>query len=179
MTHILKINASVNLDSSVSRAATAQIVGSLGTSVTHRDLVAHPLPQIDNAWAEARLTDPKTRTPEDAERLALSDQLIAELQAADVIVIGAPLYNFAAPASLKAWMDLVARPGVTFRYSKNGAEGLLTGKKAIVAVATGGVAVGSESDHLSPHLRLFLGFIGITDVEIVVAKDIVNPIAAA
>ncbi len=178
MTQILHINASANLANSQSRSASAQIVGGLGGTVTQRDLATTPLPQIDGAWAEARLTDPATRSPDDAERLALSDALIAELRAADTIVIGTPIYNFAAPAALKAWMDLVARPGVTFRYTPDGPEGLLTGKKAIVTVASGGVPVGSEIDFLSSHLRFFLGFIGITDVEIVAAKDIVEPIAA-
>ena len=126
-----------------------------------------------------RKTRRNSRTsPCSAARLALSDQLIRELQDADTIVIGAPIYNFGAPASLKAWMDLVARPGVTFRYTPDGPEGLLTGKKAIVTVASGGVPVGSDIDFLSSHLKFFLGFIGITDVEIHAAKEIITPIAA-
>ena len=99
---------------------------------------------------------------------------MAELQAADTIVIGTPIYNFTSPASLKAWMDLVARPRVTFHYTENGPEGLLSGKKAIIAVASGGVPIGSDMDFLTPHLRHFLGFIGITDVEFVTAKDLVQ-----
>lgn len=174
MTHILHINASANLTDSVSRAASNQIVAGLGGSVTHRDLTTDVLPQIDGAWAAARLTDPATRSAEDTAHLALSDVLVAELEAADTIVIGTPIYNFTSPASLKAWMDLVARPRVTFRYTENGPEGLLKGKKAIVAVASGGVPIGSEMDFLTPHLRAFLGFIGITDVEFVAAKDIIS-----
>ena len=172
MTHILHIDASANLDTSLSRAASAAIVAELGGTVTHRDLSTDILPQIDGAWADARLTDPATRSDEDTARLALSDTLVAELRAADVIVIGTPIYNFAAPASLKAWMDLVARPRETFRYTENGPEGLLTGKKAIVTVASGGVPVGSEMDYLTPHLKFFLGFIGIKDVEVRAAKDV-------
>ncbi len=178
MTNILHIDASANLTTSTSRAASAQVVADLGGTVTRRDLAKDPLPQIDGAWADARLTDPTTRSQEDKDRLALSDTLIAELQAADTLVIGAPIYNFAAPASLKAWMDLVARPGVTFRYTQDGPEGLLTGKKAIVTVASGGVPVGSDLDYLSSHLRFFLGFIGISDVEIHAAKDVIAQIAA-
>ncbi|WP_296416832.1 FMN-dependent NADH-azoreductase [Pseudooctadecabacter sp.] len=178
MPHILHIDASANLTTSLSRAASAALTAQQGGTVTRRDLAAHPLPQIDGPWADARLTDPATRSPEDAARLTLSDTLIAELQAADTIVIGAPIYNFAAPASLKAWMDLVARPGVTFRYTPDGPQGLLTGKKAIVAVASGGVPVGSDIDFLSSHLRFFLGFIGITDVDILAAKDVLPPVAA-
>lgn len=178
MTHILHIDASAHHATSVSRAASAQIVSDLGGTIVHRDLAANPLPQIDAAWADARLTDPETRSEKDAARLLHSDTLVRELQQADTIVIGTPIYNFGAPASLKAWMDLVARPGVTFRYTQDGPEGLLKGKKAIVAVASGGVPVGSEIDFLSSHLTFFLGFIGITDVEIRAAKDIATPIAA-
>lgn len=174
MTHILHIDASANLMDSVSRAASAKIVADLGASVTHRDLTTDVLPQIDGAWAAARLTESATRSPEDTARLALSDVLVAELQAADTIVIGTPIYNFTSPASLKAWMDLVARPRVTFHYTENGPEGLLSGKKAIIAVASGGVPIGSDMDFLTPHLRHFLGFIGITDVEFVTAKDLVQ-----
>ena len=178
MTHILHIDASANLTNSISRAASYKVVADLGGTVTHRDLSRDPLPQIDGAWADARLTDPATRSQEDKDRLALSDTLIEELQAADTVVIGAPIYNFGAPASLKAWMDLVARPGVTFRYTESGPEGLLKGKRAIVTVASGGVPVGSDIDFLSSHLTFFLGFIGITDVEVLVAKDIATPVAA-
>ena len=174
MTHILHIDASANTTTSISRAASAKLVADLGGSVTYRDLAATPLPQIDGQWADARLTDPDTRSDEDAERLALSDEIVAEALAADVIVIGAPLYNFAAPASLKAWMDLIARPRVTFSYTPDGPVGHLSGKKAIVAVASGGVPVGSDKDFLSSHIQVFLGFLGITDVEIVAAKSLAD-----
>lgn len=178
MTHILHIDASANRSTSASRAASAKLVAELGGDVTYRDLAAVVLPQIDGAWATARLTDPATRSDDDKARLALSDTLVAELQAADVIVIGTPIYNFTSPASLKAWMDLVARPGVTFSYTESGPKGLLTGKKAIVTVASGGTPIGSGYDHLTPHLRFFLGFIGITDVEFVAAAEIAPPQAA-
>lgn len=174
MTHILHIDASANTATSVSRAASAKLVAELGGTVTYRDLATDPLPQIDGAWADARLSDPATRSAEESETLALSDVIVAEALAADIIVFGTPLYNFAAPASLKAWMDLVARPRVTFSYTPDGPVGHLAGKKAIVAVASGGVPIGSGMDFLSPHIRVFLGFIGVTDVEIVTAKDIVT-----
>ena len=181
MTHVLHIDASTNLASSTSRAASAAIVADLtaqGATVTHRDLARDALPQIDGEWAAARLTDPAARTPEDADRLALSDALIAELRAADIVVIGTPIYNFAGPASLKAWMDLVARPRETFRYVDGGPRGLLTGKRAIVAVASGGTKVGSPVDFLTPHLVHFLGFIGIGDVTVHAAKDLIAARAA-
>jgi FMN-dependent NADH-azoreductase len=178
MTQILHIDASAHFDTSTSRKASAKIVTDLGGTVTRRDLTSNPLPQVDSAWADARLTDPATRSPEDTQRLALSDTLIAELHAADTIVIGSPVYHFSAPASLKAWMNLVTRPGVTFIYTDKGPKGLLGGKKAIITVASGGTAIGSDFDFLTPHLRFFLGFIGITDVTFIAAKDVIVPIAA-
>lgn len=177
MPHILHIDASAHLASSTSRAASAKVVADLGGDATHRDLAADPLPFIDGAWADARLTDPETRSDEDKARLALSDALVAQLQAADTIVIGTPLYNFGAPATLKAWMDLVARPRVTFSYTPDGPVGHLSGKKAIIIVSSGGVPVGTPMDMLTPHLTLFLGFLGITDVEVKAAKDVIEKAA--
>ena len=105
-----------------------------------------------------------------APGLATADALIGELADADVVVIGAPIYNFGVPAALKAWVDMVARARLTFRYTENGPEGLLTGKKAYVVVPSGGVPVGSEVDFATPYLRHALAFIGITDVKFVGAK---------
>ena len=178
MSNVLLINASAHTDTSTSRKASALIANEIGGHIVHRDIGIQPVPFIDAAWADARLTDPATRSQQDADRLALSDTLIAELMAADTIVIGVPIYNFAAPATLKAWMDLVARPRVTFHYTSDGPVGRLTGKKAIVVVASGGVKIGSSADHLTPHLKQFLGFIGITDVEFHAANDIIAPVAA-
>ena len=173
MTHILHITASAHGPASTSRAAAdAVITGLSPTNVTTRDIGSTPLPAISGAWADARLVDPAERTAKQSALLELSDTLISELQAADHIVISTPIYNFGAPAALKAWMDLVARPRVTFRYGENGPEGLLTGKKATLVVSSGGVPVGSEVDFLTPHLRFFLGFIGITDVEVLATKDV-------
>ena len=178
MSHILHIDASATLAESVSRAVGAQTVADLTPAqTTHRDLATTPLPQVTEAWVKARLVSPEDRTAAEAEVLALSDTLIAELDAADTVVIGLPLYNFGVPASLKAWMDLVARPGVTFRYTENGPEGLLKGKRAIVVFASGGVPMGAPVDFASPHLRQFLAFIGITDVTFVDARD--RPAVAA
>ncbi len=174
MTQILHLDASAHRSSSASRKASAKIAAELGGSVVYRDLDAAPLPFITGDWADARLKAPDTRTPQDTELLSFSDTLIAELQNADTLVIGTPVYNFAAPATFKAWMDLVARPGVTFSYTTEGPKGLLTGKNAIVAVASGGTAIGSAYDHLTPHLTLFLGFIGITDVEFRDATDVIG-----
>ncbi|MCL4161734.1 UNVERIFIED_CONTAM: hypothetical protein GTU68_025566, partial [Idotea baltica] len=165
---ILHIDSSAHYETSKSRAASAKIVADLleeGDTLTYRDLTAYPLPQIDAAWADAS----------DQAVLTLSDTVVEEIQKADTIIIGAPMYNFSGPASLKAWMDLVARPRVTFSYTFSGPIGLLNNKKAIVVIASGGVAIGSAYDFLSPHIRHFLGFLGITDVTILAAKDVLKP----
>lgn len=179
MTHVLHIDSSANLTCSVSRAASAAIVRDLkADTVTRRDLATEGLPFITEKWADARLIPTAKRTAEEKTQLAHSDALVAELQAADILVIGVPLYNFGLPASLKAWIDLVARPQLTFRYTETGPEGLLTGKKAIVTFASGGVPMGSPQDFATPHLRQVLNFLGIDDVTILRARDVANLQAA-
>jgi len=167
---ILRIDSSANTTSSVTRGLTDRIIAQLGDSdVTVRDLAREPLPQITETWAIARAVPETDRSPEQSEALVESDKLVAELMAADTIVIGAPIYNFSVPASLKAWIDLVARVGVTFRYTENGPEGLVKGKRVIVAMASGGVPAGSEADFNTGYLKAVLGFMGMTDVTIVAA----------
>ena len=168
---ILEISASARQDSSISRQLTSDLVAALGdrydnTAITRRDL-ADGLPFVNAAFARAKDMPPEQYTLADQEALALSDELIAELEAADVLVIGAPMYNFTIPATLKAWIDLIARPRMTFRYTENGPEGLLQGKKAYVVVSSGGVPVGSPVDFSTPYLRHALAFVGITDVEFI------------
>ena len=124
---------------------------------------------VDESWIAANFTAAEERTVTQRERLSESDQLVAELQAADVVVIGAPVYNFGVPATLKAWVDQVARARVTFRYTDAGPEGLLEGKKAYVVIASGGVPVDSAVDFATPYLRHALGFLGIHDVEVIAA----------
>ncbi|KIT14734.1 FMN-dependent NADH-azoreductase [Jannaschia aquimarina] len=167
--NILRIDSSARHDGSISRKLLDDVAARLGGPVTTRDLATEPLPQITGTWMGANFTPEADRTDEQRAALAQSDALIAELKAADTILIGAPIYNFSIPAALKAWIDLVARAGVTFRYTENGPEGLLEGKRAIIAIASGGTEVGSEIDFASGYLRHVLGFIGITDVEFVAA----------
>jgi FMN-dependent NADH-azoreductase len=179
MSNILYITASIRSDAeSISRGLGQSIVDGLvaksGASVTTRDLAANDLPYVSAERFGANLTPAADRTPEQAELAALADTLIAELQGADTIVIASPIYNFGPPAVLKAWADLVARAGTTFRYTANGPEGLLTGKTAYLAIASGGTPVGAEFDFMSRWLTFFLGFIGITDVEIVAADGIME-----
>jgi FMN-dependent NADH-azoreductase len=168
-TSILRIDASARREGSVSRDLTDRIIARFpGATVTTRDL-APGLPLINETWVGANFTPEADRTPDQRATLALSDDLIAEVKAADTLVIGLPIYNFGVPATLKAWVDQVARAGVTFRYTETGPEGLLTGKRAIVAVASGGTEAGSEIDFATGYIRHVLGFIGIAEVDFVTA----------
>ena len=172
---LLRIDASARHTGSLSRTACDELERTIGARhVLRRDLAAEPLPQVNGEWVAARLVDPAERTPEDAARLTLSDRLVAELQEADAILIATPIYNFGIPAALKAWIDLVARPGVTFRYGPDGPEGLLHGKSVQVAVASGGTAIGSPIDFATPYLRHALAFIGLTDVSFVEAASVIR-----
>ena len=170
MTHsILRIDASARRAGSVSRDLSDRIIARFPeATVTTRDLAAG-LPLINETWVGANFTPEAERSDEQRATLALSDELIAELKDADTLIIGLPIYNFGVPATLKAWVDLVARAGVTFRYSEAGPEGLMSGKRAIVAVASGGTEAGSEIDFATGYIRHVLSFIGITDVTFVTA----------
>ena len=173
---ILQINASARKTGSVTRELSEALVTRLlekapDAKVISRD-VSQGLPFLDENWVGANFTDPADRSAEQRMKLALSDTLVAELKAADTIVIGSPIYNFSVPAALKAWIDLVARARETFRYTENGPEGLLTGKKAYVIVASGGTKVGSEIDFAATYLKHVLGFIGISDVTLVAADQL-------
>lgn len=171
MTHtVLHIDASARLAGSTSRDLSAKIAKKMGTNIIRRDL-KDGIPQIDETWVNANFTPADRRTTAQTAALELSDALIEEIKAADVIVIGVPIYNFGVPASLKAWVDQIARAGVTFRYTENGPQGLLDGKRAIIALASGGTAIGSDIDFASDYLRHIMGFIGITEVEIVAADQ--------
>ena len=170
MTHsILRIDASARRDGSVSRDLSDRIIARFAEAdVTARDL-AEGLPLIDEDWVGANFTPAEQRTDAQKAKLALSDTLIEEIKAADTLIIGLPIYNFGVPAALKAWVDLVARAGVTFQYTEQGPKGLLEGKRAVVAVASGGTEAGSAIDFATGYIRHVLGFIGIHDVEFVTA----------
>ncbi|WP_299146963.1 NAD(P)H-dependent oxidoreductase [uncultured Tateyamaria sp.] len=169
---ILHIDSSARTQSSVSRNLSARIIAQLGGGdVIRRDLT-ESLPLIDEAWIGSAWTPKDERDLVQRDKLSLSETLIAELRAADTIVIGAPIYNFSVPAALKAWIDLVARAGETFKYTETGPVGLLEGKRAILAIASGGTAVGSDIDFASGYLKHIMGFIGIHDVEIIAADRV-------
>jgi FMN-dependent NADH-azoreductase len=186
---ILQIKSSVFSGNSQSSRLADQFVAELlaqnpGAEVVERDLVAHPVPHLDGERAGAFFAKPAERTADQKAVIAYSDGLIGELRRADVIVLGLPMYNFGVPSQLKAWFDHIARAGETFKYTEKGAVGLLTGKKAYVFAARGGVY---GADHSQTHfVRQFLGFLGITDVEFVYAEGLAlgeesrnNSIAAA
>ncbi|MCW3782418.1 FMN-dependent NADH-azoreductase [Defluviimonas salinarum] len=177
MTSILRIETSIKGEASVSRKLTDRIVARLtdatpGARVTVRDLSAG-VPQIDGAWIGAVYTPAEARTADQDRIAAYSDALLDEVKAADVLVIALPVYNFGLPAQLKSWIDHLARKGETFRYTEKGPEGLLTGKRAIVALSSDGTKMGSEIDFASGYLRHMLGFFGIADVEFIAADRMV------
>lgn len=178
MKNILHITASIRGADSVTRRLSGRLADRLAggwpAQVTLRDLSANDLPLIDAERFAANLTPVEDRSASQQQLASVGDTLIAELEAADTIVLSLPVYNFTMPSTLKAWADLVARAGTTFRYTESGPVGLLTGKKAYVVIASGGTPVGSELDFLTPWLRHFLRFIGIEDVEIVAADGIMG-----
>ncbi len=180
---VLNIQSSARHAGSITRDLSADVLRQLGAEkVIERDLT-DAIPVLTEDWLAANFTPEAERTEQQRQTLALSDDLIDEIQAADTIVIGAPVYNFSTPAVLKAWIDQVCRVGVTFKYTETGPKGLLEGKRAILLIASGGTKMGSEIDFASTYLRHIMGFIGITDVTIIAAdalgKDADEKIVAA
>jgi len=165
--NILQLNSSLRGEQSesirVANAITAKLLAANpGASVKVRDLVADNHPVLDEAALGALFTPANQRTPEQAARVALDDALIAEVHAADVIEMGAPMYNFGMPVQLKGWFDAVARAGVTFRYTEAGQGGLLKGKKVYVAAARGGMYP-ADADPQVPQIVTLLNFLGLKD----------------
>ena len=142
-----------------------------GSTVQVRDLATHPFPHLEEAKLNALFTPVEKRTPEQHEAAKHSDDAIAEVMAADVLIVEAPLYNFGIPSTLKAWIDHIVRAGITFRYSAEGRpEGLVKGKKLYVAVASGGVYSDGPMvsyDFVAPYLKTVFGFLGFTDIDVV------------
>lgn len=184
MTKILRVDASARHVGSTTRDLADRLIAKLqsadyGAELVVRDLALDPPPLLTQDWVHANFTDDAARNPDQQAALEVSDALIAELEAADIIVIATPIYNFGVPAALKAWVDMIARARKTFRYTESGPVGLLTGKKAYVVMASGGTAVGSEIDFASGYLRHILSFVGITDVQIVAADQLMIDADAA
>jgi len=172
---ILRVDSSGRHEGSTSRVLADELIGVLqsrysSTAIVERDL-ATGIQHVDEDWIVANFTPEEDRSDTQKATLSESDRLVRELQAADILVLGVPVYNFGVPAALKAWIDMVARARMTFRYTDNGPEGLLQGKKAFLVIASGGVAVDSPVDFATPYLRQALSFLGITDIEIVKAEQ--------
>lgn len=179
--NVLQIHSSASRAASVTRRLSAEFARRLaekGARIETRDL-ADGVPFIDEGWIAANSTPAEQRTGEHRAALALSDALIEEMRAADLIVIGVPVYNFGAPAVLKAWIDQVTRARVTFQYTDKGPVGLLKGKRAVIVTASGGTRVGSPADFAVSYMKFALGFIGITDVSIIAAEERAIDAAAA
>lgn len=170
--NILRIDASARKTGSVTRSLADEALDQLASlnavNIVKRD-VAAGLPFVDEEWVTANFTASEARTEAHKAKLAVSDALVEELKGADTLVISSPIYNFGIPASLKAWVDMICRVGMTFQYTENGPVGLLEGKRAIILMASGGTQVGSPIDFATPYLTQTLAFIGITEVTIIAA----------
>ena len=175
--NILQVNSSARAGNSHSTRLANAIVEKLRAAhpdagFVLRDLGAQPHPELDESALGALFTPADKRTSEQQARVALDDALIAEVQAADVLVIGVPMYNFGVPAQLKHWIDAIARANVTFRYTANGPEGLLKGKKVYFAMTRGGIYRDTPADTQTQYLKTFFSFLGMTDVEFIYAEGL-------
>jgi FMN-dependent NADH-azoreductase len=175
MSRVLIIESSARQQDSVSRQLTQTFISQWQTAhpndhITVRDLAANPVPHLDINLLGGWMKPAEQRTDIEQVSLERSNQLTDELLAADVLVMAAPMYNFAIPSTLKAWLDHVLRAGVTFKYTDTGPQGLLSGKRAYVLTARGGIYAGSTADHQEPYLRQVMAFIGIHDVTFIHAE---------
>jgi len=175
--NILQINSSARREASHSSRLADRLVRRLrdatpDATVTVRDLTATPHPVLDEHALGALFTPAAQRSDEQHARVALDDALIAEIQAADVVVLGVPMYNFGVSAQLKNWIDAISRAGATFRYTEKGPEGLLKGKKVYVALTRGGRYRNTPADTQVPYLSTVFGFLGMTDVRFVYAEGL-------
>lgn len=174
---ILQINSSLYSGDGQSTRLADRFVAALrsadpGAELIVRDLAREPVPHLTSERFSAFLAKPEARTTEQQRIVAESDRLIEQWQRADTIVLALPMYNFGIPSTLKAYFDHIARAGVTFRYTATGPVGLLTGKRAVVFATRGGYYAGTPSDLETGYVRMFLAFLGITDVEFVYAEGL-------
>lgn len=177
MANVLVIESSARQQGSVSRQLTAQFIANWASAnpadqINVRDLAVDQVPHLDANLLGGWMTPAEQQSDAEQAALALSNLLTDELLAADVLVLAAPMYNFAIPSTLKAWLDHVLRAGVTFKYTETGPQGLLSGKRAFVLTARGGIYAGSAQDHQEPYLRQALAFVGIHDVSFIHAEGL-------
>ncbi len=176
MSKILHVDSSARITDSSTRQVSAMLVEHLNPNkapVQKRE-ANELLPMLTEQMVGSYFTSPDQRTVEQLTAIEQSDEVVKELEENDLYVIGLPMYNFSMPAAFKAWADLAARAGVTFRYTDTGPQGLLRNKKAYLVIATGGVEIGSAADFLTPWAVQFLNFIGIEDVTVINANDVQN-----
>lgn len=183
MAKILSIISSPRGEASVSIKLASAIVDKLkekdpAAAVEIQDLTKSAFPHLEEVHLNAFFTPVEKHTPADQEAISHSNEAIRQIIDADVLVIGAPMYNFGIPSILKSWIDHIARAGITFKYTENGPVGLITGKKVYLAVATGGVYSTGDAagyDFVVPFLKAFLGFIGLTDITVIRAEGLAVP----
>lgn len=177
MSNVLIIESSARQQDSISRQLTQQFISQWQAAhpadrITVRDVALNPVPHLDANLLGGWMKPSEQRNDDEQISLDRSNELTDELLAADVLVLAAPMYNFAIPSTLKAWLDHVLRAGVTFKYTPTGPQGLLTGKRAIMLTARGGIHTGASSDHQEPYLRQVMGFIGIHEVAFIHAEGV-------
>jgi len=177
MARVLIIESSARQQDSISRQLTQQFISQWKVAhpadqITVRDLAINPVPHMDAHLLGGWMKPAEQRNTLEQASLDRSNELTDELLAADVLVMAAPMYNFAIPSTLKAWLDHVLRAGVTFKYTATGPQGLLTDKRAFVLTARGGIHAGGSTDHQEPYLRQVMGFIGIHDVTFIHAEGV-------
>jgi FMN-dependent NADH-azoreductase len=178
--NVLHIDSGILGDHSVSRRLTAAVAAQIkaerpDVAVTYRDLVAQPVAHLSGSHLAAANAKPEDLDAGLAAEVADGAAILDQFLAADTVIIGAPMYNFALPSQLKAWIDRIAVSGKTFRYTENGPEGLAKGKKVIVVSTRGGVYSSGPAaalDHQESYLQAVLGFLGVTDIEFIRAEGL-------
>lgn len=177
MTSLLRLDTSLFSGQGVSTQLSDELLNQLKNTtpelkIVHRNFAEQPIPHLDGEWLQALMTPEEKRNSEQQQKVDFSDQLIGELQDADTIIIGLPMYNFSIPSMLKAWFDHVARAGTTFKYTSSGSEGLLNNKKVYLVTTRGGVHKDQPSDTQMPFVKTFLAFLGLTNVETIYAEGL-------
>lgn len=176
--NILHVSSSPRGEASISRKLGSAIIEKIkaahpDSTITERDLVKEPFPHLEEVHIQSFFTPAEARTAEHWAAIKHSDEVIAEIQTADIIVLEAPMYNFAIHSTLKAYFDHLVRSGLTFRYGENGVEGLVTGKKVYLVLSSGFIyseGAFKEYDFVTPYVKTILGFIGLTDITVVRAE---------
>lgn len=176
MKNVLRITTSILGEGSISSKLMDELLAGLGDreplQVVERNFTDEPIPHLDASWLGAISTAEAERSAEQQEKAALSDRLIDELRAADTLLIGLPMYNFSVPSMLKAWVDHIARAGVTFKYTDSGAVGLLQDKRVYLVTAMGGIHEAGATDFLRPYMKQIMAFIGLSDVHFITADGL-------